>query len=202
MAVATGTLVFAAGLAGTVVAALQAQRATEAAQQAQVVKQFVIDAFRASVQDDPQAEGGDGTSFERMLDRNVQLIERGNAPRLQAELYGTVARVLMDEKSFAKARVYAQKQSDVLAAIHAPPEEQAEAALQWSEALLGHGDTAAAARQARRALELAGDDRQLAPRIQQQLATASRAIDEAVSQAASGPEGHAPAAGVTASPAR
>jgi len=194
MAVATGTLVVTAGLVGTAVAALQARRATEAAQQAQVVKQFVIEAFRASVQDDPLAEGADASAFERMLERNAQLIERGNAPRLQAELYGTVARVLMDQKSFAKATHYARKQSDALAQIKAPPEEQAGAALLLSEALLGTGDVAGAEDQARQAMQLASDDRTLAARIRDQL-TAMR-------DAASAPGPSAPPRGFTASPER
>jgi hypothetical protein len=112
----------------------------------------------------------------------------------------------MDGKSFAKAKVYAQKRSEVLAGINAPPEEQAEAALQWSEALLGQGDAAGAARQAQRAFVLARDEPQLAPRIQEQLAAVSQAIgpdiNEAIRQAASAPAGRATAAGVTSSPGR
>jgi hypothetical protein len=207
MAVATGVLVTSAGLAGAGVAALQARRATEAAEQAQVVKQFVIDAFRASVQDDPLAEGGDASSFERLLERNAQLIERGNAPRLQAELYGTVARLLMDEKSYAKARVYAQKQNELLAALKAPPAERAEAALQLSELLLGQGDATEAAKQAQRAFELAGDEQPLAARVRQQQAAVSqavtRAVNEAIGQAASASGAStATGAGLSSSPGR
>jgi hypothetical protein len=194
MAVATGALVVTAGLVGTGVAALQARRATEAAQQAQVVKQFVIEAFRASVQDDPLAGGADASSFERMLERNAQLIERGNAPRLQAELYGTVARVLMDQKSFAKAAHYARRQSDTLAQIQASPEEQAGAALLLSEALLGSGDAAGAEDQVRQAMQLASDDRTLAARIRDQVT--------ALRDAASAPGPSAPPRGFTASPER
>ena len=196
MAVATATLVIAAGLVGTGVAALQARRATEAAQQAQVVKQFVIDAFRASVQDDPLAEDADAGSFERMLERNAQLIERAEAPRLQAELYGTVARVLMDRKSFAKAIVYARKQGEVLARINASPQEQAEAALQLCEAMLDQGDAGGAAEQTRLALQLAGSDAALAERIRGQVAAWQK------EKAASAPGTSRPPRGLTASPER
>jgi len=195
MVVATGTLVFTAGLAGTGVAALQARRATEAAQQAQVVKQFVIDAFRASVQDDPLAEGGDASAFERMLERNAQLIERSNEPRLQAELYGTVARVLLDEKRFAKAAVYARRQSEVLAGLNAPAQEQADAALQLSEALSGSGDAAGAEEQARQALKWAAEDKGLFARVRDQVAAMREAASAPGASAATG-------AGFNASPER
>ena len=111
-------------MVATVVIVVQTQRATAEARQGELVKQFVIDAFRASVQGDEADDSGRASSFERLLERNAQLIERAGSPELKAQLYGIVAGLLLDAKSYESAAASARSQLEVLedARTTPPPE--------------------------------------------------------------------------------
>jgi hypothetical protein len=160
--------------AAVVVAALvilvQTQRAAAQAEQAEQVKQFVIDAFRASAQDDEADDRGRPSSFERLLERNAQLIERASSPRLQAELYGIVAGILFDAKSFEPAARNARRQIATLEHLGATPSERTLPTLLLSKALLGNDQLRESESEARGALALAAADRPLATRARLQLA--------------------------------
>jgi len=165
-AVATVTL---AAVVGTAVIVGQARRAGAEAEQAQLVKQFVVDAFRASAQVDEADEQGRASSFERLLERNAQLIARANTPRLQAELYGIVAGILLDARSFEFAAQNARRQIGALEQAGAPAAELAAPHLLLSQALLGDGLATEAEQQARNALALAPPSTPAAARARLQL---------------------------------
>jgi hypothetical protein len=165
-----GVAVAAAAIVAAVVTVVQQQRATAEARQAEIVKAFVIEAFRASVQDDPD-DAGQSPSFERLLERNSQLIDRAGSPRLQAQLYGIVADLLLDAKSFDLAARNARKEIAVLDQAAASPAELAAPALLLSKALLGSDALQAAEDEANRSLALAqaGNDAMLACQARMQL---------------------------------
>jgi hypothetical protein len=156
LAAAGATAAFTAMAAAAAMVA-QAQRATAQAEQAALVKQFVIDAFKASAQDDEVDARGRTSSLERLVERNAQLIARANDPELEAELYGIVANILLDANSFAMAAHNARRQVAALDRLGAPAAQRADAALLLAKTQLSSGDDQEARVQARRALELTSD---------------------------------------------
>jgi serine/threonine-protein kinase len=172
MAVAAGATVALAALVAIAMIVVQTQRATAEAQRGTLVKQFVIDAFRASVQDDEAEDGGRPSSFERLLERSSQLIERAGPPELQAQLYGIVAGILLDGKNFEAAAASARSQIALLERLGVAPAERAAPTLRLAQALLGTDQPLEAEAQARHAIELAGDDRLLVARGRLQLGAA------------------------------
>src|SRR5204863_9290574 len=94
------------------------------------------------------------------------------APRLQAELYGIVAGILLDAKAFEAAAENAHRQLAALAQAGVPPAELAAPRLLLSQALLSDGLAAEAEQQARDALALAPAGSPLAARARLQLAAA------------------------------
>jgi len=161
-----------AAVIGTAVIVGQARRAGAEAEQAQLVKQFVLDAFRASAQVDEADEQGRASSFERLLERNAQLIARANTPRLQAELYGIVAGILLDARSFEFAAQNARRQIAALEQAGAPAAELAAPRLLLSQALLGDGLATEAEQEARSALASAPAGTPAAARARLQLSAA------------------------------
>jgi serine/threonine-protein kinase len=172
MGVTAGVTVGLAAVVATIVIGVQTQRARAEARQVELVKQFVIDAFRASVQGDEADDSGRTSSFERLLERNAQLIERAGSPELKAQLYGIVAGLLLDAKSYESAAANARSELALLDQAQAPAAERVDALLLLAQALLGSDRVPEAQAQARRALELAGADRLLAARARVQLAAA------------------------------
>jgi eukaryotic-like serine/threonine-protein kinase len=156
---------------GAGVAVGQARRATEAADRAQVVKQFVIDVFRVNAHDDPAKAEVRQLPAEELLDRGARLIESRFAGQvaLQAELYGVVATTFDNMGSAARASTYAAKQVDALDALHASDADTAGAVTLLSRSLIAQGQFAAAETHAKRALGLAGADVLLATRARMAL---------------------------------
>jgi hypothetical protein len=175
---ATVATVALAAVIGTAVIVGQARRASAEAEQALLVKRFVIDAFRASAQVDDVDERSRASSFERLLERNAQLIARANTPRLQAELYGIVAGILLDAQSFEFAAQNARRQITALEHAGAPATERATAHLLLSQALLGDGLSVEAEEQARRAQGLAAPGTPPAARARLQLSAALAATGQ------------------------
>ncbi|MBT9596214.1 MAG: hypothetical protein IV094_09550, partial [Vitreoscilla sp.] len=172
MATAAGAMVTLAVAIGAVVVFEQAQRAREEAEQAELVKQFAIDAFRASTQLDAEDGPGLPVSLERLLERSAPWAAGARTPRLQAELHGIVASLLLDAGSFEQAAGNARRQIGLLESLSAAPESRAAARLLLSRALLGAGHGSDAETEARRAMELAPPGSDLADRARQHLGRA------------------------------
>jgi tetratricopeptide (TPR) repeat protein len=129
----------------------------ESAERERVVKEFVFETFKTNT-----SAGGGGEDLrqlpaELLLARGARLIETkfSGQTELQAELYGVVARILLDMGASEQAIDYAIKQVESLSAIDAAPEHRADATLLVSEALRGVGRLADAETRARAALSLA-----------------------------------------------
>jgi len=151
-AVATVSL---AAVAATIVIGVQTGRATTQAREAEVAKRFAIEAFRASVQDDEGDDPAAPSSFERLLERNAQLIGRAGSPRLQARLYGIEADILLDAQSFELAARNARQEIALLDELDALPAECVAPRLRLARALLGGNALAQSRAEAQRALDFA-----------------------------------------------
>src|SRR5262249_10112988 len=173
-AVAAGATMALAAIVATIVIVVQTERATTEAEEAELVKQFAIEAFRASVQDEEGDDPSGPSSFERLLERNAQLIERAGAPRLQAQLYGIVADILLDATRLDPAAKNARRQIALLEQLDAPPAERVAPTLLLSRALLGGNAVQDAELEARHALAgaQAAADRILEVRARLQLSEA------------------------------
>ena len=144
-----------AAVAATIVIGVQTGRATTQAREAEVAKRFAIEAFRASVQDDDGDDPAAPSSFERLLERNAQLIGRAGSPRLQARLYGIEADILLDAQSFELAARNARQEIALLDQLDAPPAERVAPRLRLARALLGGNALAQSQAEAQGALDFA-----------------------------------------------
>jgi serine/threonine-protein kinase len=156
-------------LAGAAVSIVQAQRATEAAQRAQVVKDFVVDVFKVNDAGNPANAELRQLPVEVVLERGAALIDTkftGNA-KLQAELYGVVAGIFSDMGAAAQAEAYARKQLTALDAAGGGRDERAASLTLLSRALANQTQLVEGERTARAAIELAtpGSEAEIAARL-------------------------------------
>ena len=155
-AFAAGTAIVIAVLGGAGVSLVQAKRASDAAERARVVKEFVVDVFKVNERGSAGNKDLRQLPVELLLDRGAKLIETKfpGQPQLQAELYGVVGGIFADMGANAQAADYARRQVETLVAIDASDAEQAKATLLLAQALLAEGRIADARVRADRALAL------------------------------------------------
>lgn len=138
---ATAGAVMLAVLGGAGMSIVQAQRASDSAQRARVVKEFVVDVFK--INSPGRADNGELRQLpaEMLLQRGGKLIEMRFAgqPQLQAELYGVVGEIFADMGASQLAVDYATREVSTLAAIDAARAEQGRAMLLLARALLSDG---------------------------------------------------------------
>jgi len=154
---AAAAAVLATVLVGAAAAVVQGRRADEAAEQARVVKDFVVDVFKVNARDDPANKELRQLPAEMLLERGARLIDTKFAGqlRLQAELYGVVGGIFADMSSPKLAEEYATKQLAALAALDASADDQARALVLLARALARQGKLADAELRARRAVAIA-----------------------------------------------
>ena len=148
------TAILATVLLGAGAALEQARRADEAAEQARVVKDFVVDVFRVNANDNPANNELRQLPAQMLLEHGARLIDAKFAgqPRLQAELYGVVGGIFADMSSPKQAEEYATKQIAALASLDAGADDQARALILLARALEQQGKLADAELRARRAI--------------------------------------------------
>ena len=140
-------------LVGAGVSIVQGQRASNEADRARVVKEFVVDAFRINERGNAGNDETRQLPVELLLERGAKLIDIKFAGRhdLQSELYGVVARILLDMKADPLALEYARKHVAALTAAGSSDDRQAQCSLLLGEALranLKNDDAEGAARRA------------------------------------------------------
>jgi tetratricopeptide (TPR) repeat protein len=159
--IAAASAVLLAVLAGAVVSVMQAIRASDSAERARVVKEFVVDVFR--INSPGGAAQGELRQLpaELLLERGGKLIETRFAgqPMLQAELYGVVGAIFSDMGASELAVDYATRQVGALAAVHGSRNEQGRATLLLARALNNAGRFRDAEVSAYRAVMLLEGDR-------------------------------------------
>ena len=142
------------GAAG--VSVVQAKRASDAAERARVVKEFVVDVFKIN------ERGGSGNNdlrrlpAELLLERGAKLIETKfpGQPELQAELFGVVGGIFADMGANALAAEYSTQQVEALVTVGASLLEQAKATLVLAQSLYAQGRLADARLRAERVVAL------------------------------------------------
>jgi tetratricopeptide (TPR) repeat protein len=162
MGFAAGGLVVIATLGGAGASLVQAKRASDAADRARVVKEFVVDVFRVN---ERGVQGNDELRqlpAELLLQRGAKLIQSKfpGRPELQAELYGVVGGIFADMGANELAVDYASRQVESLVAIGAGPEQKAKAMLLGAQALVALDRWRDAEIRARQVLELSRSDPQ------------------------------------------
>lgn len=147
-------------IAGAAVAWTEARRATEAADRARVVKDFVVDVFRVNARDNPAKAELRQLPAELLLERGARLIDTRfkDQPELRAELDGVVSGIFADMSSADLAADYAGRQIALLDALRAEPAQRAAALLLQARALADGDRLTQAQASARRALSLADGD--------------------------------------------
>jgi serine/threonine-protein kinase len=150
----TGTAVLTALLLGAGAALVQARKASDAAEQARVVKDFVVDVFKVNGRDNAANNELRQLPAEMLLERGARLIDTRFAgrPRLQAELYGVVGGIFADMGSTNLAEQYATRQIASLALFDAEASDQAKALILLARALMQQDKLADAELSARRAI--------------------------------------------------
>jgi tetratricopeptide (TPR) repeat protein len=148
------TAVLTTVLLGASAALVQARRADDAAEQARVVKDFVVDVFKVNAHDDPANSELRQLPAHMLLERGARLIDSKFAgqPRLQAELYGVVGGIFADMSSPKQAEEYATRQIAALALLDARADDRARALILLARALEQQGKLAEAELRARRAI--------------------------------------------------
>jgi len=113
-AFAAGAAVAVALVVGSGLALTQAHRAEREAQRASIVKEFVVDIFKANDNGREMRE----MPAEVLLERGARLIEQRFAGQadMQAELYGVVTRILLDLGAAQQAVDYGQRHLTALKA--------------------------------------------------------------------------------------
>ena len=126
LAFSAGGAVLLALAGGGAVAMVQAQRAQVQAERARTVQAFVVDLFRANTGGGAAGAGLRQLPAEMLLERGARLIDTRFAgqPRLQADLHGVVAGVLLDMGSPSRALQHAQRHVQALQEAQAPQAEQ------------------------------------------------------------------------------
>jgi len=155
-ALLAGSTIVAAIVGGAGFSIVQAKRASDAAERARVVKEFVVDVFKVNERGSTGNKDLRQLPAELLLERGAKLIETRfpGQPQLQAELYGVVGGIFADMGANAQAADYATRQVETLVAIDAGDAEQAKATLLLAEALFAEGRIADARVRADRALAL------------------------------------------------
>jgi serine/threonine-protein kinase len=144
------------GLIGTAwqatVAARERDRARLETERAEKVKEFLVDLFRGS---DPVLSKGETITARDLLERGIAKIEReldGHAA-LQAELFGTVARISHSLGRYDRARALGERSVELTRQAYGPDDPQVAEALDTLGWILQRsGDYAAAEDVARQAL--------------------------------------------------
>ena len=126
LVVASGAAVALALAGGGAVAMVQAQRAQQQSERARTVQAFVVDLFRANTGGGAAGAGLRQLPAEMLLERGARLIDTRFAgqPRLQADLHGVVAGVLLDMGAPSRALAHAQRHVQALQEADAPRDEQ------------------------------------------------------------------------------
>ena len=132
-AFAAGAAVAVALVVGSGVALTQAHRAEREAQRASIVKEFVVDIFKANDNGREMRE----MPAEVLLERGARLIEQRFAGQadMQAELYGVVTRILLDLGAAQQAVDYGQRHLTALNASGGSAAARARGELLLAQAL-------------------------------------------------------------------
>lgn len=111
---------------GGALAMVQAQRAQQQSERARTVQAFVVDLFRANTGGGAAGAGLRQLPAEMLLERGARLIDTRFAgqPRLQADLHGVVAGVLLDMGAPSRALAHAQRHVQALQEADAAQAEQ------------------------------------------------------------------------------
>ena len=127
--ITASAVVVVAVVAGSGFAALQAARATRAAERERMVKAFVVDMFRLNSGTGATVPARQTGSAPSLLESGAGLIQSrfADQPQLQAELFSAVAGVLSDMGAFKLASDYAMRRVEALLRINAPRVELARA---------------------------------------------------------------------------
>jgi len=135
----------------------QAKRATEAAERARVVKEFVVDVFKVNERGNPANAELRQVPVEVLLERGAKLIETKFAGdiKLQAELYGVVAGIFADMGASAQAETYARRHVTALEGASGSRDERSRGWTLVAEALEAQDQLPGAEQAARTALESA-----------------------------------------------
>ena len=161
-----GTATLLAVIVGAGVSLIQARRAsdeavraTEAAERANAVKEFVVDVFRINARDAPDNGKLRELPAELILLRGARLIEArfDRQPQLQAELFGVVAEIFANMGSSVQATEFGRKHIHALIKIGARTEDQAKARIFLARAMARTGHLVESEQEARGALEIAKD---------------------------------------------
>jgi hypothetical protein len=156
-AFAAAGAVLLAVLGGAAMSMVQARRAGEAAERAQVVKEFVVDVFKVNERGSAGNAELRQLPAELLLEHGAKLIETKfpGQPQLQAELFGVVAGIFADMGASELAADYATHQVETLVAIDASQYEVAKATILLAQALFAQERLRDAEVRARRAETLA-----------------------------------------------
>lgn len=163
---AAGTATLLAVIVGAGVSLIQARRAsdeaaraTEAAERANAVKEFVVDVFRINARDAHDNGKLRELPAELILLRGARLIEAkfDQQPQLQAELFGVVADIFANMGSSVQATEFGRKHLHALIKIGAQADDQAKARILLARALARTGHFAESELEARGALAVAKD---------------------------------------------
>ena len=174
-AFAAATAVSLAVLGGGAVATVQAQRAQDEARRAMTVQAFVVDIFRVNSSASDAGAQMRQLPAEVLLQRGAELIDtrfRGQ-PRVQADLHGVVAGILLDLGSPTLAAQHAQRHVESLLAAGSEDGELARGEMLNAELQYRSGRFAAAEASARAALSRGGSNAALSVDGQRWLALAS-----------------------------
>ena len=153
-AFAAGAAVAVALVVGSGLALTQAHRAEREAQRASIVKEFVVDIFKANDNGREMRE----LPAEVLLERGARLIEQRFAGQadMQTELYGVVTRILLDLGAAQLAVDYGQRHLTALKASGGGDAARARGELLLAQALYEDNRLADARSHAQAALEAAG----------------------------------------------
>jgi serine/threonine-protein kinase len=180
-AYAAGAGVALALVVGSVIALTQAHRAEREAHRSQIVKEFVVDIFKAN-ENGPEMRQ---LPAEVLLDRGARLIEQRFAGQadMQAELYGVVTRILLDLGAAQQAVDYGDRHVKALKAAGGSGAALARAELLLAQALNDGNRLADARAHAQAALAAApAKEHELAARAR--LRIAATLIDDRQHEAA------------------
>jgi eukaryotic-like serine/threonine-protein kinase len=144
-------------LIGSSVAVEQARRATQAAERARVVKEFVTEVFRVNIGAEANNARLRQLPAEQLLAHGAQLIESRfpQQPELRAELLGVVGEIYAQMGAFRLAADFAKRELDIRRDLNASPDEHVKVYLRLSDALLNDRDYASGLRYASDALSAA-----------------------------------------------
>ena len=154
LAFSAGGAVVLALATGGALAMVQAQRAQVQSERARTVQAFVVDLFRANTGGTAVGAGLRQLPAEMLLERGARLIDTRfvGQPRLQADLHGVVAGVLLDMGAPSRALQHAERHVQALQEAEAPRTEQLRGSILLVELQYRTGQFAQAEAGARAAL--------------------------------------------------